>query len=140
MAEATKPSEAVDLILTEFRDNSPFAADKIAWPNVNYKPDNSDFCRITVQHFDGDQITLAGVGNRDFRYFGLITVQVFTETQSGVNSALEYAEQIKDIFEGKHIENIWLRKSRVNDIGIDSDNPQYYQVNVLVDFQYNVVK
>ncbi len=102
-------------------------------------PANAPYARITMRHNVMDQRTLGGVGNRRFRRFGVITVQVFTLSNQGLATADVFAKVALDAFEGNSTapDEIHFRNSRINEVG--EDGP-WFQTNVLVDFDYDEIK
>lgn len=96
--------------------------------------------RPMVRHSGGEQATLQGeTGNRRFRRFGTLTVQVFHPVGVGlVGGATDYADVIRDAFEGVGSnEGMIYRDVSVNEIGVDGD---FFQSNVQIDFEYDELK
>lgn len=107
-------------------------------------PDNGPYARITVQHTNFAQATLGGKpalggGGRRFRRTGLITVQIFSVSGSGLTNSDPLVDLTVDTFEGEDTgsDRIEFRNVRANEIG--QDGP-WFQTNVLVDFEYDRVK
>lgn len=138
--------EAVDEMLGRFK--AQWDADTPAItgtvPPVYY-PDTEDgtqeqttnaFARVTVQHDDGGQRSLGGIGARIFENEGLITVQVFVPLagRGGYSIAQALAEVAKAAFEGKSTPAVWFRNVRFNEIGPEGP---FYQINVNADFVWH---
>jgi len=102
-------------------------------------PTNAPYARITMRHNVMDQRTLGNSGNRRFRRFGVITVQVFTLSNKGLATADVFAKVALDAFEGQSTAptEIHFRNARINEVG--EDGP-WFQTNVLVDFDYDEIK
>lgn len=102
-------------------------------------PDNAPYARITMRHNVMDQRTLGNIGNRRFRRFGIITVQIFTLSNQGLATADVFAKVALDAFEGSNTapDEIHFRNARINEVG--EDGP-WFQTNVLVDFDYDEIK
>lgn len=92
-----------------------------------------------MRHNVMDQQTLGSVGNRRFRRFGIITVQIFTLGDQGLSTADVFAKVALDAFEGNSTAptEIHFRNSRINEVG--EDGP-WFQTNVIVDFDYDEIK
>ena len=99
-----------------------------------------DWVRLAVRHFDSNQETLGGVGNRKFLREGRIFVQCFTALDKGRAAADNLATIARNIFEGKTLgtESIRCTDSVVREIGPIDDG--FYQVNVEIAFNYDEVK
>jgi hypothetical protein len=102
-------------------------------------PDNAPFARLSIEHTIFNQQTLANVGNRRFRRFGIITVQIFSLAGEGLANADVFAKVALDAFEGKATgaDSIEFRNVRINEIGIDGP---WFQTNVLAEFEYDEIK
>jgi hypothetical protein len=103
-------------------------------------PDDAPFARITVVHGPSEQVSVGGeTGNRRFRRFGVITVQIFALAGDGLSSADSFAKIALDAFEGDKtgLDRVTFRNVRINEVG--EDGP-WMQVNVLADFDWDTVK
>lgn len=103
-------------------------------------PSEGNWARITVQHQEGFQATLSGAtGNRRFRRLGVVTVQVFTEFGDGQVDADALGIITKNTFEGEVTSpgRVIFRNVRLNEVGQDG---QWFQTNVLADFEYDEVR
>jgi hypothetical protein len=103
-------------------------------------PAAADWVRFSVRHFDSNQESLGGVGNRKFLREGRIFVQCFTPLDSGLAGADNLATVARNIFEGKTLgtENIRCTDAVVREIGPTDDG--FYQLNVEIAFNYSEVK
>ncbi len=92
-----------------------------------------------MRHNVMDQRTLGNTGNRRFRRFGVITVQIFTLSNQGLATADVFAKIALDAFEGQSTAptEIHFRNAMINEVG--EDGP-WFQTNVLVDFDYDEIK
>ncbi len=100
----------------------------------------SPWARIQVRHNVSQQATLAGeVGNRRFRRFGIVTVQIFTPGDGGLTDSDKFTKVALDAFEGQNTggDAIEFRNARINEIG--EDGP-WFQANVISEFTYDTVK
>jgi hypothetical protein len=124
---------------------------KDAWDTTGYKmiwDDNPGtipttmvpWARSTLIHVTGFQATLTdGSGRKRFRRTGFLTVQIFTPTGEGLSSADILAKLISDAFEGQSSPlGVWFRDVKTNEVGSDDGN--WYQTNVVIDFEYDEVK
>lgn len=97
------------------------------------------FARASIRHTSGRQKTLAGVGNRRFRNFGVVNIQVITPFLDGTGAGhcQKLAEVCKDAYEGKRTQNVWFRGCRFQEIGRDGP---WYQINLLIEFEWDEIK
>lgn len=97
------------------------------------------WARLTIRHNRGEQETLANpLGQRLFSRDGLVTVQIFTPRGEGLTRAYILAKVAADAFEGQATPNgVWFRSVRLREVGPDGN---WYQVNVIADFEYNEAK
>lgn len=95
--------------------------------------------RVTIRHNRGEQETLVNsLGNRLFLRDGLITIQIFTPRGAGLTKAYELAKVAADAFEGKATpKGVWFRSVRLREVGPDGN---WFQVNVIADFEYSEAK
>lgn len=102
-------------------------------------PANAPYARITVRHNVMDQRTLGNTGNRRFRRFGVVVVQIFTVANDGLTKADVFAKVALDAFEGNSTapDEVHFRNVRVNEEG---ENGNWFQTNVLADFDYDEIK
>ena len=74
--------------------------DRITFDNEKFdEPTNGEWVRLVVRHTGRSQETLGAIGNRRFRSFGLVFVQVFTEVGARMAVADCIAEAIVDVFD-----------------------------------------
>lgn len=99
----------------------------------------TSWARSTIRHNEGRQTTLADAeGKKRFERTGLLIVQIFTPSGEGLSSADDLAKVISDAFEGQTSpRGVWFKNVRVNEVGPSGN---WYQVNVVVEFQYDEVK
>lgn len=90
--------------------------------------------RITVRHADGEQLTLAAVGNRRFMRGGVLIVQVMTPFGDGFTLDDVLATVARNAFEGVSTPNgVWFRRVAAKEIG---KTGSYQQTNVTAAFEY----
>ena len=139
-------SEARDAILTQFKtvwDTQTPPIAKLLWQDVDDEvPSGTEsWARVTVVHNQGRQATVGGeTGNRRFRRFGVVTVQVFTPIDDGLTKNDELAKLANDAFEGQTAgggDRVEFRNVRSNEIGPDG---AWFQTNVIAEFEYDEVK
>lgn len=112
----------------------------IAYDNDDYKPpnDTTPWVRLNVQFSGGNQASLGSTGTRKFRYEGWVIVQVFTPIGSAKTSDNDgFANDAKNVFEGKHISGIWFREVGVRYVGPDG---KWFQQNAMANFIYDFTK
>jgi len=139
-------TEARDEMFAVFRTawlGDPASASvPVMWPDVAAQkpPTSGAWARVTVQHNTGRQATLSnGVGQRRFRRTGVVTVQVFAPTGDGQEFSDQLATIAKNAFEGVTTSpgRVMFRDVRLREVGQDGN---FYQVNVLADFEYDEVR
>lgn len=143
-------TEARDDILTLFKNawegNLSSASFPIAYQNQPFTPpktkdsngDPNSWCRITVIHATGQQISLRGPSGQRFQRNGTVFIQIFTPFGIGTTLVDILANIASKAFEGKATPNgVWFRNTRVNEIGQDGD---WFQTNVLTDFEYDEIR
>lgn len=138
-------TQARDEILTRFR--TEWLADGISSPvpltfedfESDLASGNAPWARVTVRHATGEQATLTdGSGKNRFRRTGTVFVQIFTPFGDGLSKADALATIAARAFEGKETPlHVWFRDVRYVEVGRDG---QFYNVNVLADFEYDEVK
>jgi len=116
-----------------------WSATTIALPNQEFKPpeDGTGWVRFNVAFNDGDLASLGAEGNRRFREFGLVTIQVFTVAGTATDENDTYCQAALNLFDGKNIEGIWFRNGRAVTVGPKNN---WYQQNVILEFQYDDIK
>lgn len=140
------PTAARDAILTLFK-----AAIDLNAPGVIVVYDDtkteiptsatSEWMRVQVEHLERIQPTVGNaVGLRRFRSSGLITVQIFTPYGGGLTRADLLADIVFDIFDGVSTgsgDGITFRNVTMREVG---QSGNWFQSNILVDFEYDTVK
>jgi len=128
---------ARDEILTLFKtawDAQGTVPPVLYWDRATQPPTSGDWARITLRHTSGGN---AAISNRFFVREGLVTVQLFTNFGEGLSSADLMSKVVSDAFQGQQTAGgVWFRNVRVNEIGQDGE---WFQTNVLIDFEYNEV-
>lgn len=127
-----------------------FAIFKTAWDTTGYpvhyqdvKTERADteepWSAIFIQHTAGAQTTLSGaVGTRTFSRVGILTVQIFTPVGNGLQDSYDLAKVVSDAFEGTSSPGgVWFRNVRLNEVGRDGE---FFQLNVIVEFNYDEIK
>ena len=90
--------------------------------------------RAFIKHNEGEQLTLAGVGNRRFSRVGVVMVQVMTPFGDGFTLDDALVTVARNAFEGVSTPNgVWFRKVSVKDVGKTGG---YQQTNVTANFEY----
>lgn len=103
-------------------------------------PDNADFARITMRHNVRDRRTLGNeVGNRRFRSFGVIAVQIFALSGDGLTRSDELVNVAVNAFEGDKTGEDRVTFRNVSHQEIGQDGP-WFQVNVTAEFDYDFIK
>ncbi len=131
------PSEARNEImkryLTEFSGQFPIALDNKKF----VKPDGTKWVRLSIQFNSGAQDSLGKVTNRKFVKWGLVFVQVFTPSNKGTNDNDDLCHAALNLLDGVRINNLWMYNGKIDTIGSDGE---YYQQNVVVDFEFENIR
>jgi len=139
MSVAGKISTAVAEMVDKFR--VVWEPRPCHYPGYDFELPSSEtaWARITIQHFDGSQGSLANVvGKRRWMRGGNITVQVFAPLKSSEVSAYDLAEIVCGAYEGKRTPSgAWFRNVRINEVNPSNDN--WKQLNVIIDFEYDQI-
>ena len=150
MALPTTPSakdEIFALFRTKWNADTPAltgaGAIPVEWPGVDSgAPSSPDqpYAAIFMRIINSRQSTFGETGQRRFTRFGLITVQCFAPLSAGNGSTFAENEAIiaRDAFEGIGSDSgIWFRNVRTIEIGATKE---YYQFNVVAEFQFDEMK
>lgn len=140
------PTAARDAILTLFKTaidaNAP--AVTVIYDDVKTEiPTGAtdEWMRVQVEHLERTQPTVGNaVGLRRYRSSGLVTVQIFTPFGGGLTRADVLSDIVFDIFDGISTgsgDGITFRNVTMREIG---QSGNWYQTNILVDFEYDTVK
>lgn len=102
-------------------------------------PTGSPWVRFTMSHTGGSQDSLGGINNRKFLRSGNLIAQVFTPQDGGLSTSDVLTEAALAALEGLTftLSNIRTYGATINEIGPDNG---WYQVNVDVPFEYDVLK
>lgn len=94
---------------------------------------------IFIKHVRSSLSTLSGVvGTRTFTRYGLITIQIFTKIGNGLQESYTLAKTLSDSFEGNTTPGgVRFRDVRLNEVGRDG---QFFQLNVVIEFEYDEIK
>lgn len=123
--------QAVDEILNRFNTVWSTTGWKVAWPDVPLDPvlqkmiagddgvELEPWARITVRTNLRNQRTFGSFGNRIYTTQGVLFVEIFTPTGSGMTESYALAELVRDAFE-QPAENrlgVWHRECRISENG-----------------------
>lgn len=125
-------------ILTRFANEWDTDDAAVLYPNsdpAGIPPsDKSPWVRINVLPGEAFTATLNGPAGPEYRYPGIIMVQVFTNVNIGNGVAQRLADKVADIFRGQEFSGVTCRASSFNQIG---DLDGWFQVNVLTEFYFD---
>lgn len=111
------------------------------WPNMVFTPPAKDivWARWRVQYDDGRQSTLADTnGKRRWSRAGIVTVQVFTPLNIGVETYYNSAETVVGAYQGKRTPSgVWFRNVRIAEIPTEL---AWQQINVYADFEFEQIR
>lgn len=113
---------------------------QVRWENVREQRDVVDrpWASFVIRHATGSQVSLGGVGERTFSRPGTIIISVFAPIGNGLSTSYALAKIAANAYEGKHSPNgVWFRNVSVREIGREGE---FFQVNAVIDFDYDEIK
>ena len=127
--------EKVHQLVEERLETEWAARTPIAWDNKEYIPQRgTDFLRIVLTQTLSQLTTAAEYGKGNYREYGLITIQVFTQKNKGARGNVGLSDAVADIFRGWSIDRLFIHESRIDRVG---QTEEWYQSNVLIDYYYD---
>lgn len=135
----TTLNEAKEAVYLRFTDNfTGVTADRIALDNEEFNaPSAGTWVRLTVRSIARAQDTLGKVGNRRFRSTATVFVQVYTETNTGIQQSDALAKEAADIFEGVSFSGLDFRSATSRETGPDG---RWYQAVVEAEFDFDEIR
>ncbi len=134
-------AQARDEIFTMLKAGWDATGNTMSYPNLPFEIpiDETPWGRTMLSLTPFSKQTLSSInGVKRYTRYGILTVQLFTVSGTGLSSADNYAKIIQDTFEGKSSPNgVWFKNARSNDIGPDG---VWYQTNILIDFEFDEIK
>lgn len=139
----TARDEINELFETKWLADTPAfvgTAPKIFFETVadeGQQPQDDHWARIQIRHTTAEQAALtSSLGERRFRKFGIVTVQVFALNPTGnLQDAEDLAGVAKSAFEGAETpSHVWFRNARAVEVGQDGN---HFQMNVISEFEYD---
>lgn len=136
--------QAIDQMSALFSDVWTPTGFPVKYDNVSAKSSPPDtetpWARFVLRHGPSAQSTLSNdEGARIFTREGIITVQVFTLTGSGlIGDPADLPTIVRDAYEGQRTAGgAWFKNVRINEIGEDG---RWFQTNVIAEFEYDEIK
>lgn len=140
IASQTAARDAIYGRLKTVLDASAYSSLPVYYSDrVKTSPDGDDeHLRAFVDLTNEIQRSLGEVGNRRFRVYGLVMVQIFTKYGSGQENADLISGVVKGAFRGVNTgaDAITFRNARVIDVG---HSGPYLQTNVVAEFDYDEI-
>lgn len=130
--------QARESIYQRFKDNwtgTPFTSpEAVTFDNEAFTPPTVDWVRLAVRNTSSQQETLGRPTNRNFLRQASVFVQIFTQTDAGMNAADDLAQEVRTIFEGVTFDNL-----RFTDVVTREEGPDglWFMVVVECFFDYN---
>lgn len=103
-------------------------------------PLDKPYFRVTIKHFSRHQVALTDRSIKRYCNTGVLTVQSFGQNNGdeGLEIATYMAIMAEKVYEGKSSPNgVWFRRVRSNEIGPTGG---WYQINTLIDFEYDTLR
>lgn len=98
---------------------------------------NETFVRFNILHNEGTQVTMGDPNNNRHRRFGTITIQIFQPEGAYGVEARTHAKNILSIYTGLVQSDIIYRNPILREVG--NDGHGWYQINVVMNFQYDEI-
>jgi hypothetical protein len=121
--------------------NDAWSPRRVLWDDLGGVPpaNVSPWARFTIKHSEGVQSTLPDhLGQKRWTRIGTIHVQLFANRGAGLKVLDPLCKIVGDAYEGQTTPGgAWFRNCRINEIG---GSGEWFQVNVLIDFEYDEVK
>ena len=121
-----------DLVINHFKSWDNFRADRNATDNVNFKPPEGTWYRLTVQH--GVNLMVGMADTPCTRELGAVVVQIFYPNNRATDSAKRLADQIGSHFQYHRTGKLEFLTASVINVP-ERDNG--YQLNVRIPYRYN---
>ena len=61
-------------------------------------PENQPYAKFDIIHLSADRVTLNGRNKTKFRQRGFINIQIFVPTNTGVEDAYDYAQNVMNLY------------------------------------------
>lgn len=108
---------------------------RITFENEVFTPPVQDtWIRLSVRSLDNKQTSLGRIGNRRFTVEGLVLVQAFAPTDSGLKVLNSLADEIVSIFNSTKDGTIIFKESQIREQGTEEswsqfliETPFYYE-------------
>lgn len=100
-------------------------------------PEGSAWTRLAVRHSAANQDTMGQAGNRKFRRFGFVVVEIFVPKDTGTLSLDQYTDAVKDCFEAIRFEGIVFEAMDHRERGVSGP---WLSVVAEIRFSYEEVK
>lgn len=132
-------SDVRDSILTYFNvqwgNLTPITYDNLDH-DISY---NTDWIRVSIRTTNP---TVSAIGQKNFRFNGIIFIQLFTVASNSTANLDVYINKIIESFTQIQLESyITIRDTEINGYNISQDtNGAFYQTNMSVQFYYDVVR
>jgi hypothetical protein len=135
----TTPNEAKEAIYARFVANfTGVTSDRIDFDNEDFnEPSSGSWVRLSVRTGPRLQNTMGKQGNRRFRTAATVFVQVYTQTNTGVQTGDTLAKAAADIFEGESFSGLDFSAVDVRETG---PSGKWYQHVVEAPFDYDEIK
>lgn len=97
-------------------------------------PTNAAWVRLSIVDSDSAQVSMGN--NPRFRHFGTIVAQVYVPEGDGSRAARSHADTIAGIFRNKYFGTPVIN-TKAPSLTVIGENEGWYQVNVLIPFQWD---
>lgn len=110
----------------------------VAYDDIAAAPAEGTWCRVTLRHFTGEQLTLADTsGITTYERTGKLYFQIFTPKGDGQTSGGDIADVISTAYEKTKGGCVRYTNITINEVG---QSGAFEQINVLCDFSYRYTR
>lgn len=121
-----------ELVISHFKTWVNFQPERYATDNVNFKPPDGTWYRLTVQH--GINLMVGMADTPCTRELGAVVVQIFYPNNQNTLSAKRLADQIGSHFQYYRTGKLEFMTASVINV---PERENGYQINVRIPFRYN---
>ena len=121
-----------DLIISHFKAWANFRPDRNATDNVNFKPPEGTWYRLTVQH--GINLMVGMADTPCTRELGAVVVQIFYPNNRTTDSAKRLADQIGSHFQYYRTGKLEFLTASIINV---PERENGYQLNVRIPYRFN---
>ena len=112
----------------------------IKWPNEPFADhEQTAYVQYNLNYSDVHRFTLTGTPTAGQRQLGLVTMQIFVREASGTGTAMELADDVRDLFNEVDLamgDGTFIRFDAPSINVVGNSSPGWWQVNVDCPFEH----